>query len=145
MRRTAVIYVSESSQFLKRPSCCVDKNRMSVTPSQFDLLGKSIDISSLRHKVISHNLANSNTPEFHASHVEFQDALIREMKNAKPDPASIKEKVAETEGLRERFDGNNVDMDQQISQMDKNAILYQTYTQIMATKISMMRTAINGS
>ncbi len=117
---------------------------MSVTPSQFDLLRKSLDVTSRRHTVISHNLANANTPGFHASHVEFQEALLKEMSKGSPDPSSVSEKVVETEGLMVRFDGNNVDMDQQMSQMDKNAMLYETFTQLMATKISMMRTAING-
>ncbi len=43
-----------------------------------------------------------------------------------------------------RQDGNNVDVDFEVSQLSKNAIFHQALTQIMATKISMMRSAITG-
>lgn len=38
---------------------------------------KMLDVTTLRHRVISNNIANVNTPEFKRSEVSFKDALNR--------------------------------------------------------------------
>lgn len=116
---------------------------MSIKPSQFDLLQKTLDAAALRHRTISRNLANVNTPEFHASHVTFEDQLADAV-GGKQSLDEVTPQVELTTGLVERTDGNNVDIDQEVTNLGKNALLYETYTQLLSTKISMMRSAITG-
>ncbi len=125
---------------------------MSVTPSQFDLLWKLLDASELRHRVISQNVANVNTPGYHRKDVSFEEELARHLAAAQSngtatDDAGIRDmkaKVFEVSGLTGRLDGNNVDIDQEVGQLQKNALLYETYSQVLASKLGMMRSAITG-
>lgn len=123
----------------------VDTTGMSVTPSQFDLLWKLLDASELKQRVIGQNIANVNTPNYRRLDVTFEEELDRYLAN--PEESKTRElnaKVFEAPGLMERLDGNNVDVDQEVGQLQKNALLYETYAQILASKLGMMRSAIAG-
>ena len=52
--------------------------------------------------------------------------------------------VVATPGLTARADGNNVDIDREIGQLNKNAMLQQTYVQLLSTYLEQMRLAIQG-
>jgi flagellar basal-body rod protein FlgB len=118
---------------------------MSVTPSQFGLLSKLLDSSALRHRAVSQNLANVNTPGYRRLEVSFEEQLARQMNGkGQVDLEGLKLEMMESKGLPERADGNNVDIDVEMGQMNKNALLYQTYTQVLASKIGTMRSAITG-
>jgi len=52
--------------------------------------------------------------------------------------------IFEVDGLKNSQNGNNVDMDRELSSMSKNALAFQTYSQLMASKIGAYRTAISG-
>ena len=118
---------------------------MSVTPSQFDLLARLLDASSLRHRVIAQNVANVNTPGYHRRDVSFEDALARELpqsgRTQVPDVQPVV--VEKTDGFV-RSDGNNVDIDAEMGRLSKNSLLYGAYSQILAAKIASMRAAISG-
>lgn len=114
-----------------------------VKPSQLQLLQRLLHGASLRQKVLSHNVANVNTPGYHRKSVSFEQQLSA--LTADPEKhQNLEPMIFETEGLPERADGNNVDIDREIGELNKNALLYQTYAQILASKMSMMRTAITG-
>jgi flagellar basal-body rod protein FlgB len=118
---------------------------MSVTPSQFELLGRLLDAASLRHQVIAQNVANVNTPGYHGLDVAFEEMLEEELKT---DGATFgqrqKPRVVEAAGGVAREDGNNVDIDAEMGRLNKNTLLYNVYSQILATKIAAMRSAITG-
>ncbi len=117
---------------------------MDVTPSQFGLLQQLMSASHLRHEVISQNIANVNTPGFHRQDVRFDEALLAALRDGDSVGTNLRPEIYEVEGLPERVDGNNVDIDKEMGQLSKNALLYQTWTQILASKLSMMQSAING-
>ena len=117
---------------------------MSVIPSQFELLSKTLEFTATNHRVISQNLANVNTPGFRTKEVRFQDNLLKALGSSQADIDDVEATIVESGGLPVQLNGNNVDIDQQMTDLDKNALLHQTYTQLLATKISMMRTAITG-
>ena len=110
----------------------------------FELLQKSMEMATASHHIISDNLANANTPGFHAKHVEFLGELRKQLQSKNPDLRRVVANAVETEGLPEQLNGNTVDVDQQITNLEKNALLHQTYAQLLSAKISMMRTAITG-
>jgi len=118
---------------------------MSVTPSQIDLLSKLLDATALRQGVIGQNLSNVNTPGYRRVDVDFEKELVRLLQtdhSAKFDDLGAT--VFETQGLPERADGNNVDVDMEIGQLSKNVLLHQTYAQLLTSKFAMMRSAITG-
>lgn len=117
---------------------------MEVTPSQFDLMRQMMSAAQLRHQVVSHNLANVNTPGYHRKDVDFEEQLGAMLRAGSQTTDLLTPRIFEEEGLPERADGNNVDVDREIGQLNKNSLLYQTWSQILASRVSMMRSAIDG-
>ena len=130
---------------LTHDAVIADTTGMSVTPSQFELLGRLLDAASLRHQVIAQNVANVNTPGYHRLDVSFEETLSRELQE---DGEAIGERegprVIEATGGVVREDGNNVDIDVEMGRLNKNTLIYNVYAQILATKIAAMRSAITG-
>ncbi len=95
-----------------------------------------------RQKVIASNIANINTPEYKTKDLsspsfddELQKANIKnELKLATTHHKHIgfetqtsmsqKSEIFEVQGLEEQNDGNNVNLDQQMSDMAKNSIMF---------------------
>ncbi len=118
---------------------------MNVTDSQFDLLARSLDLASLRHRVIAQNVANVNTPGYHRLEIAFEDALARQLAQKEGTPtARLQPKLMERDDEPERLDGNNVDIDAEMGRLSKNSLLFNAYTQILANKLAAMRSAITG-
>ncbi len=117
---------------------------MSVTPSQFDVLSKLLDAAQLQHRVIGQNIANVNTPGYRTRAVSFEELLTETLANSADAGAKLEPRVQEVGGLRVRTDGNNVDIDREMGQLSKNSLFYQTYSQLLASKLSLMRSAITG-
>jgi flagellar basal-body rod protein FlgB len=118
---------------------------MSVKPSQFDLLSRLLDVTTLRQQVIGQNVANVNTPGYRQSELQFEDSLKALIQGDRlSELNAIEPEIQQTMGLPERSDGNNVDIDLEMGKANKNALLYETYTQILSTKLGMLRSAISG-
>ena len=118
---------------------------MAVTPSQFDLLAKLVDVSALRHKVLAQNVANVNTPGYQRLNVTFDEVLAQHMnRHGDQDVERLQPEVAEDRLAPARLDGNTVDIDHEMMRINKNTLLNNTYLQILSTKTAMMRRAIDG-
>jgi len=115
---------------------------MTVTDPASQLLVQILDVSSLRHRVISQNVANVNTPGYRRQEVTFAQALSQ----ASGDSASRSLPKASVEVVDgpERVDGNTVNIDREMGDLNKNGLLYQAASQFMASRISAMRSAIAG-
>ena len=50
-----------------------------VSSSTLDIGSRALAAASLRHEVLSNNIANVNTPNFRRSHVRFEDLLQKEL------------------------------------------------------------------
>jgi flagellar basal-body rod protein FlgB len=122
-----------------------DRNGMNVTDGSFDFLAHLLDAASLRHQVVAQNMANVNTPGYHALDVSFEEAFKRSLaQGGETAAAGVSGKVVERKGGAERADGNNVDIDAELGRLQKNALLYNAYSQILASRIASMRSAISG-
>jgi flagellar basal-body rod protein FlgB len=116
---------------------------MESISSQFDLLGRLIRASEMRQRVISNNLTNVNTPNYRRLDVDFEAQLAEELQGRGFGEAQPE--IFETPGLKTKADGNNVDVDREIGQLNKNAMLSQAYIQLLGHNLSQMRLAIEGS
>ena len=118
---------------------------MAVTPSQFDLLSKMVDVTALRHKVIAQNVANVNTPGYQRLNVSFDETLAARMdREGNRDIVDLQPQIVEDLESPERIDGNNVDIDREMMRMSKNTLLNNALLQIISTKTAMMRRAMGG-
>jgi flagellar basal-body rod protein FlgB len=119
---------------------------MTVRIPQADLLSRLLDASAARHQVLSQNISNVNTPGYRRQDVSFESALAKVLSatDGVADLQGAKIQVEETEGGHTRADGNNVDIDMEMGALAKNALLYQTYAELLSNKIQMMRSAISG-
>ena len=52
--------------------------------------------------------------------------------------------IREAGGAAVRADGNNVDIDREMGALNRNALIYQTYAQVLASRLATMRSAITG-
>ena len=119
---------------------------MAVTPSQFDLLAKLVDVSAFRHKVLAQNVANVNTPGYQRMNVTFDEVLARHVNQHGGDHSveRLQPEISEDQLAPARLDGNTVDIDNEMMRINKNTLLNNTYLQILSTKTAMMRRAIEG-
>ena len=113
------------------------------------LLEKMLDVSSIKHKVIANNIANVNTPGYKKMEVSFADQLekaVNEGSVNKFDTLQPKIVISkEDKGETVRNDGNNVDMDKEVSALVKNTLSYNIYTQLLAKKMELVKSAIENS
>ena len=137
--------VTFDANAVKGQTCLVDITGMNVIGGQFELLSRLIDTSATRQKVIGGNIANVNTPGYQRQEVTFESELAELLKAGKVnDVRDLEAKIITTPGLKARKDGNTVDMDMEMGALSKNSVLFETYSQLMATKVGMMRSAISG-
>ena len=112
--------------------------------SQMHLLGNALDGAEQNHRVLSQNIANVNTPGYKTRRLEF-DKLVQQLDSGAAQRGRVDDVPVETlKGLEERVDGNNVDMEREISELKKNALAFQTYSHLMASKLATMRRAISS-
>ncbi|MCA9136743.1 MAG: hypothetical protein KDB00_08290 [Planctomycetales bacterium] len=111
---------------------------------QMDLLGSALDASEKNHRVVSQNIANVNTPGYKTKRLEFERLLAQlqspDAKGASDEPLPVKD----LEGLAERMDGNNVNLEQEVAELKENALAFQAFSHLLASRVSTMRRAISG-
>ncbi|HKI31559.1 MAG TPA: flagellar basal body rod protein FlgB [Gemmataceae bacterium] len=110
-----------------------------------EILTRLLDVYSVRHRVIAQNVANVNTPGYHELDVKFEDAFARALSTHDSSAVmAVRPQIVENNSGPERADGNNVDIDVEMSALAKNALLYHTFTQIIASHVATQRSAISG-
>ena len=102
-----------------------------------------------RQRVISNNVANADTPNFKASVVNFEDALRNAIAGraglGADSQAALNASVSQPSvvtNTQVRGDGNNVDIDREMVQLAETTLTFGALTQIMATRLAMMRSVI---
>ncbi len=105
------------------------------------LLERTLDASSLRQRVLSHNIANVNTPGFKRARVEFEERLAQAV-SANQDLDGVQPAVVEETHSIGRPDGNNVDIELEMAQLAENQIWYSTLTRQLSDHFSRLRMVI---
>lgn len=102
--------------------------------SQVDLLARTLDVAGSRHRAIASNLANVNTPGYSRVEVVFEDSL---------DSQLSRPRLEEAPGGPTRADGNNVSLEQEMTDLNKNTLLYTTAAQLLATQLAIHKSAVS--
>ena len=111
------------------------------------VLSKTLDAAAARQKAIANNIANVETPGYRRQYVSFES----ELKNAlsKSNNHEIRKSLRELTPLTlsdavspARPDGNNVNIDAEISDLAKTSLVHRSATVLLEDKIAMLRSAI---
>jgi flagellar basal-body rod protein FlgB len=129
---------------LKFPKLIADTTCMKLSGAGFELLTQVMNAASLRHKVISQNIANVNTPGYHRLEVTFEDEMAKALAHPTAGSAPVvKPHVVIADGP-ERVDGNTVDIDKEMGDLTANSLLFEAAAQIITSRISSYKAAIAG-
>jgi flagellar basal-body rod protein FlgB len=124
--------------------------------NQVNFFNKILDVCTLKQGVYANNIANVNTPGYKRHFVSFdkmlQDSMDSEniplktensrhisMGNSWKDVEPIKKIESNTSS---RNDGNNVDIDFEISQMTKNTLKYQIVADLASRLVGRYSTVL---
>ena len=115
-----------------------------------DVLNKAADASALRHKAISNNIANVDTPGYKRQDVNFESILASEIGKTKY--TSLDEKIKDVSlsnlnvstyrdstNYSYRLDGNNVDVDTENVEMAANQIQYKGLVDSMTQEFNRIK------
>jgi flagellar basal-body rod protein FlgB len=103
-----------------------------------------------RQRAIANNVANVDTPGFKASEVRFEDALktaISRGTGATANQTSLNAATSRStlvDGTSTRADGNNVDIDHEMELLGEANLNYSAMTQVMSTRLGILRSVIGG-
>lgn len=117
---------------------------MLIATQEMNLLSRLLDVASMRQNVIAQNVANVNTPGYNAQEVAFEDALAQALNQQGGGPTLPTPEVIASETGSRREDGNNVDIDVEMARLQKNALYFKIYTQLLAGDLAQYRAAITG-
>ena len=126
----------------------------SVTGTLFEQL----NFRGEKQKVISSNIANINTPNYKTKDLIIEDELkavdnTLQMKQTNSKHLSsihnglsnINPKLIDVKGLAEQNDGNNVNLDTQMSEMSKNKILFDAIQSSIKRDSRLFKSVIESS
>jgi flagellar basal-body rod protein FlgB len=113
----------------------------------------ALDGLSQRQMAISNNIANVDTPGYHAQTVDFKSVLKRVtnqneqivMKTTNPlhltstTDNSVRFFETKRPGGTERADGNDVDIDVELTDMSETGIEYQALSQAVSLKLQLLK------
>ncbi|SDJ72554.1 flagellar basal body rod protein FlgB [Sediminibacillus albus] len=130
---------------------------MSFFGSTISSLEKSLDYASVKNQTISNNIANADTPGYKAQSAVFKNVLQNEMGstfqtkrtdsrhiNFQPGSAQQSFQVVSNSNTTYNHNGNNVDIDKEMTELAKNQIYYQGLVDRLNGKFSSLQTVIKG-
>ena len=94
-----------------------------------------------RQRVIANNVANVETPGFHAGRVDFESSLRAALRGGDPVATTVSQVTASDP---EQPNGNNVSLDKEIVSLTDTGLRFQLMTEAMNNKFSLLRTAMGG-
>jgi flagellar basal-body rod protein flgB len=125
-----------------------------------DVMQRGMGAANLRQEVISHNIANVNTPNFKKSDVIFEDLLAKELDldatgrlkivrtHDRHMPIAFRGRAAAKVELDPsssmRYDKNNVDIDVEMASLAKNSLYFNALARQVGAEFSRMRTVVAG-
>ena len=130
---------------------------MTLFGKTIQTLEQSLDYSALKNRTISNNIANVDTPGYKAKNVVFKDVLNQKMSPSfegkrthnKHIPITSQNQhhsfqVTTRSNTSYNHNGNNVDIDKEMSDLAKNQIYYQSVVDRLNGKFRGLESVIKG-
>lgn len=115
--------------------------------TDYQLMKQAINHSVVNQKVISHNLSNIDTPNFRAKQAVFEQTLNNEMRlklaGGRPSERAATT-ITDRAGGTMRSDGNNVDLDYEMSELARNQLQYEAMMEQLNRRLGGLKTVIRG-
>jgi len=128
-----------------------------IDKSGIPLFKKFLNMSSLRHKLISGNISNVSTPKYQSKDIDFHAELKKATagdrhiqvklthkshiplgRSSRTGPEIIVNESKETNGI------NNVDIDKEVASLAMNQIYFSVGAKLLARKFDGLRKAITS-
>ena len=115
----------------------------------FRILEEGLSIVNQTQALISHNIANQDTPDYKCKYLYFS-GVLRDKLNASEDAKYKKELhlasyIYTDNHVFDQADGNNVDSDTQEALFEKYGLLHEALINQMNSEFTLMRTAMTRS
>lgn len=94
-----------------------------------------MDMVAFRQRLVSSNIANAETPNYHTKDVDFTRELEGALTGSQPHPV-------EAQGLQAKTDGNNVNLEREMRLLSENALRFQIASNLMKSELREVRLAI---
>lgn len=125
-----------------------------------DALAISIRMRQMRHGVTASNIANAETPHYHAKKLDFENALasaLGEGESIKLNAtheghftgpgtsggiSEVSPDIYENPNAAVNNDGNTVDLEKEMSALQENSILYKAALQLINKKMAAVKYAL---
>ena len=107
-----------------------------------EILGKLMDATALRQKVLSNNLANANTPGYLRKDVKFSSALANAIDHGIDKIREVSPEVSIDADAPVDSRGNSVSIQKEMGEISQNELLYNFASEMTAHKFSGLRKAI---
>ncbi|HAO93681.1 MAG: flagellar basal-body rod protein FlgB [Deltaproteobacteria bacterium GWC2_56_8] len=131
-----------------------------IFDSTISLLGNTLDLRAARHKLLSSNIANQETPGYRAVDINFEEEL--EKRAGKGVLAGDTEALARTSPLHlsptsgigseprvldrateiEGYDRNSVGVEGEMAKLSENSLMYTISSKMIRSKFNLLMTAI---
>ena len=121
------------------------------------VLERGIDLAVTRHKLISSNIANEETPGYKARDIDFQKELLKKIDAssitmAKTNSAHLQAgtgglngvEIMTDKGPGEGADGNTVSLEREMVKMAENKLMHDAAMTILSKKFEGLKGAIIG-
>lgn len=132
---------------------------MSLFDKTTDALATSLAMRQIRHNVTTANIANAETPNYHAKKVDFEAALSQALDMdgtnsltatngnhfATGGKQPVEPGIYENPDVAVNNDGNTVDYEKEMSALAENSIMYKAALQLINKKMAAMKYAISES
>ena len=116
---------------------------MSKVSNIFDIIEAGIQAESLRHRAISNNVANLQTPEYRRLDVKFRELLAKALDSpGSVDLSEIEAQLFQPKNTPVKSNGNDVSLEVEIGEMVKNTLRHKTYIRLLQKKYRQMEMAI---
>jgi len=122
------------------------------------LLEQALDLRSERHRLISSNIANQDTPGYKGLEIDFKSALKqafgsadgislaqtdpRHLPTGQPAGPSAVPQPISAPGGSSRLDGNTVNSEKEMAKLAENTLMYDATAQIVALNFKSILSAI---
>ena len=121
-------------------------------------LHTTLNMRLLKHNLVSSNIANAETPGYHAKKMDFEEALsraldmdgMRSMSTSSPEHFSVgggsltrsRPDIYENPEGAINNDGNTVDLEREMSTLAENTAMYRAALQLINKKMAAMKYAV---
>ncbi|WP_349305684.1 flagellar basal body rod protein FlgB [Bacillus sp. FJAT-49711] len=129
-------------------------SKLQLFSGNFQTLEKALNYSSLKHKTIAQNIANVDVPNYKAKAVSFKEVLADSSSHIEVNRSDYRHfqfaigngypQVYTKMNTEYNHNGNNVDIDNEMSDMAENQIYYQALIERLNGKFSTLQNVIKG-